>query len=71
MASSPQSLPDQTGIGNKTKRASALARSLMLIWLGREYVNGTFTDEDIQNVDDIEEIQKLLDDTSEDELCSE
>ena len=48
-----------------------MARSLMLIWLGREYVNGTFTDEDIQNVDDIEEIQKLLDDTSEDELCSE
>lgn len=40
-------------------------------WLGREYVNGTFTDEDIQNVDDIEEIQKLLDDTSEDEPCSE
>lgn len=45
--------------------------SFSLIWLGREYVNGTFTDEDIQNVDDIEEIQKLLDDTSEDEPCSE
>ena len=48
-----------------------IMRIFSLIWLGREYVNGTFTDEDIQNVDDIEEIQKLLDDTSEDEPCSE
>ena len=41
------------------------------IWQERQYVNGTFTDEDFQNVDDVEEIQKLLDDTSEDEPCSE
>ena len=45
MVSSPQSLPDQTGIGNKTKRASALARSLMLIWLELRYGNITFADE--------------------------
>ena len=45
MVSSPQSLPDQTGIGNKTKRASALARSLMLIWLGLRDGNITFSDE--------------------------
>jgi hypothetical protein len=43
----------------------------LLTWLGRQYVNGTFTDEDFQNVDDVEEIQKLLDDTAEDESCSE
>lgn len=40
-------------------------------WLGRQYDNGTFTDEDFQNVDDVEEIQKLLDDTAADESCSE
>lgn len=40
-------------------------------WLGRQDVNGTFSDEDFQNVDDVEEIQKLLDDTVEDESCSE
>ena len=49
----------------------SLSGEIFSTWLGREYVNGTFTDEDIQNVDDIEEIQKLLDDTSEDEPCSE
>lgn len=42
-----------------------------LNWLGRQDVNGTFSDEDFQNVDDVEEIQKLLDDTVEDESCSE
>ena len=42
-----------------------------LYWLGRQDVNGTFSDEDFQNVDDVEEIQKLLDDTVEDESCSE
>ncbi len=45
--------------------------SLRSIWLGRQDVNGTFSDEDFQNVDDVEEIQKLLDDTVEDESCSE
>ena len=35
-------------------------------WLGRQNVNGTFTDEDLLNVDDIVEIQKLLDDSTED-----
>lgn len=44
---------------------------LALCWLGRQDANGTFTDEDFQNVDDVEEIQKLLDDTVEDESCSE
>jgi hypothetical protein len=44
---------------------------MVFSWLGRQYVNGTFTDEDFQNVDDVEEIQKLLDDTAEDESCSE
>ena len=46
-------------------------KSVKNIWLGRQDVNGTFTDEDFQNVDDVEEIQKLLDDTVEDESCSE
>lgn len=40
---------------------------VLIIWLGRQDVNGTFTDEDFQNVDDIEEIQNLLNDTAEDE----
>ena len=44
---------------------------MQISWLGRQYVNGTFTDENFQNVDDVEEIQKLLDDTVEDESCSE
>jgi hypothetical protein len=43
----------------------------VFLWLGRQDVNGTFSDEDFQNVDDVEEIQKLLDDTVEDESCSE
>ena len=46
-------------------------KSVKNIWLGRQYDNGTFTDKDFQNVDDVEEIQKLLDDTAEDESCSE
>lgn len=36
------------------------------MWLGRQYDNGTFADEDFQNVDDIEEIQKLLVDSTDD-----
>ena len=44
---------------------------MQISWLGRQYVIGTFTDENFQNVDDVEEIQKLLDDTVEDESCSE
>ena len=36
------------------------------LWLGRQDVNGTFTDEDFENVDDIEEVQNLLDDTTQD-----
>jgi hypothetical protein len=40
-------------------------------WQERQYDNGTFTDEDFQNCDDVEEIQKLLDDTAEDKPCSE
>ena len=66
MVSSPQSLPDQTGIGNKTKRASALARSLMLIWLGLRDGNITFSDEldfDLSELDTIYE-----DDNSEESL---
>jgi hypothetical protein len=32
-------------------------------WLGNKNVIKTFTDEDLKNVDDIEEVLKLLDDT--------
>ena len=40
-------------------------------WPGLQYDNGTFTDEDLQKLGDIEDIQKLLDYTSEDAPCSE
>ncbi|NDG32308.1 hypothetical protein EB118_19805, partial [bacterium] len=56
-------------LGTVTKKAGHYAR--LFSWQERQYDNGTLTDEDFQNCDDVEEIQKLLDDTVEDEPCSE
>ena len=55
----------------KIKSPDLLSQEGYLSWLGRQYDNGTFTDEDLQKLDDIEEIEKLLIDESKDEPCSE
>lgn len=43
-------------------------KTLKVLWQEKQYVNGNLSDEELQNLDDVEEIQGLLDSTADVEL---